>query len=90
MWGFWDGAHWQSKAPLFTKDWELKPAGKAYRDLVLGQWWGRGEGKTGSDGVFNFRGTQGDYELSVDGKGGKALSELSILPEGTAVTVTLK
>jgi endo-1,4-beta-xylanase len=83
MWGFWDGAHWHNAAPIFTKDWELKPTGKAYRDLVLGAWWTNAKGKTGDDGIYSVRGFQGDYSLKVGGK----TQEISLSPGGSAVTV---
>ena len=50
MWGFWDGAHWKNNAPLYRRDWSLKPAGAAYRDLVLKTWRTDASGKTGADG----------------------------------------
>jgi GH35 family endo-1,4-beta-xylanase len=90
MWGFWDGAHWHGEAPLFTKDWELKPAGKAFKDLVRGTWWTDGEGKTDAAGVFVFRGIQGDYQLQVNGKGGKSERLVSIQPGDHPCPVTLK
>jgi len=90
MWGFWDGAHWHNKAPLLSANWDLKPAGRAYSELVKGEWWSRGAGKTGADGAFTFKGTIGDYSLEASGRGGKAAAEVSILPGGNAVTITLK
>jgi endo-1,4-beta-xylanase len=35
MWGFWDGAHWQNDAPLFNRDWSLKPSGEVFMDYVF-------------------------------------------------------
>lgn len=90
MWGFWDGAHWHQDAPLFTKDWTLKPTGKAYRDLVRGAWWTDGTGATDATGSYVFRGIQGDYQLKVKGKGGKAELSLALPPGGVDVPVTLK
>jgi len=31
MWGFWDGEHWLNDAPIYYKDWSLKPSGKVDR-----------------------------------------------------------
>jgi hypothetical protein len=90
MWGFWDGAHWHSDAPLFTKDWELKPTGKAYKELVRGVWWTDGEGVTDAGGVYVFRGIQGDYQMKVSSKAGKKETLVSIQPGGGACSVTLK
>jgi endo-1,4-beta-xylanase len=90
MWGFWDGAHWNKDAPLFTQDWELKPVGKAYQELVRGTWWTDGEGVTDEKGSYRFRGIQGDYQVKVSGKGGKWEKALSLPLEGQNVSVTLK
>jgi GH35 family endo-1,4-beta-xylanase len=90
MWGFWDGAHWHSDAPLLTKDWELKPAGKAYLEMVRGVWWTNGQGKTDERGLYVFRGIQGDYRLKVSGKGGKATRDVTLAPGGEQCPVTLR
>ncbi len=74
MWGFWDGAHHRNNAPLYRADWSLKPAGKAYRDLVFGQWWTEAEGKTDAEGDYSTRGFFGDYEVSVTA-GGKTVTQ---------------
>jgi len=56
MWGFWDGRHWLHNGPIFRKDWSLKPSGRAYKDLVLNQWWTNKRGKTSENGIFSTRG----------------------------------
>lgn len=90
MWGFWDGAHWNHDAPLFTKDWELKPSGKAFKELVRGAWWTDGEGVTDEKGAFVFRGIQGDYQLQVKAKAGKKEQAVSVRPGTNDCPVTLK
>jgi GH35 family endo-1,4-beta-xylanase len=59
MWGFWDGAHWKQKAPIFNRDWTLKPSGQAYLDLVFKEWWTDASGTAGADGSYQVRGFQG-------------------------------
>lgn len=67
MWGFWEGAHWRPRAAMFGRDWREKPMARAYRDLVLKDWWTDLSGTTGPDGAFAGRGFIGDHEASVDG-----------------------
>ncbi len=90
MWGFWDSVHWKKNAPLFHQDFSPKPALKYYKDLVFGKWWTKATGKTDAKGVYQVRGFQGDYELSVK-KAGKAAPIVKAVldADGTAVTVTL-
>lgn len=65
MWGFWDGSHWLNNAPLFYKDWSLKPSGQVYKDLVTNLWWTTKSGVTDDEGVYSFRGYKGTYEGTV-------------------------
>ena len=65
MWGFWDGAHWRSDAPLFRQDWSLKPSGEAFLDLVFDEWWTRAQGHADQDGVWLVSGHEGTYEVST-------------------------
>jgi endo-1,4-beta-xylanase len=65
MWGFWDGSHWKSNAPLYAKDWSEKPAGRSYRELVLGKWRTLASGKSDATGAFATRGFLGEYEITV-------------------------
>jgi endo-1,4-beta-xylanase len=65
MWGFWDENHWKKNAVMYNEDWTLKPGGKAYKDLVLGQWKTQAEGNTNAKGTFETRGFKGEYEIVV-------------------------
>lgn len=69
MWGFWDGLHWKNNAPLFRKDWSLKPSGKAWMDLVFNQWWTNAQGTTSAAGQYKTRGFLGDYEITATAGG---------------------
>ena len=66
MWGFWDGAHWHSNAPMFYQNWTLKPAGEAFIDLVFNQWWTEQSGLTNANGEFHLRGFKGTYKVTID------------------------
>lgn len=95
MWGFWDGAQFQSRAPIFADDFSLKEGGKVWEKLVLGDWWTTYSGTTGAQGSINVRGFLGDYEVtaevgSASGSGQKASQQFTLTKEGTAVTLTLQ
>jgi hypothetical protein len=89
MWGFWDGAHWKNNAPLYAKDWSEKPAGRAYRELVLGEWSTRASGKSDRAGSFATRGFLGDYEVSAASGARKKATRATLGPGDSAVTVIL-
>lgn len=89
MWGFWDGAHWKRNAPLFRRDWSLKPSGQVWRDLVYDQWWTRAEGVTDERGRFEVRGFLGDYEVEVSAGGQSQKTTLRLSREGARVKVEL-
>jgi GH35 family endo-1,4-beta-xylanase len=89
MWGFWDGAHWKSNAPLYRRDWSLKPAGLAYRDLVLGAWHTDERGQTDGQGVWTTRGFLGDYVIEVQVGGRQASVRAKLSAGGARVSVTL-
>jgi hypothetical protein len=90
MWGFWDGAHWKHNAPLYRKDWSLKPAGVAFRDLVLKTWRTDEAGKTGLDGVLATRGFFGDYDVEVRASGKQKTVKTTLGAPGAVVTVVLE
>ncbi|HEX6274486.1 MAG TPA: endo-1,4-beta-xylanase [Polyangiaceae bacterium] len=89
MWGFWDGSHWKSNAPLYGKDWAEKPAGRAYRDLVLGRWRTRASGKTDAKGAFATRGFHGEYEITVTAGARKKATRTVLGPGGSSSVVIL-
>jgi endo-1,4-beta-xylanase len=82
MWGFWDGAHYRGNAPLYRRDWSLKPAGQAYRDLVLHDFRTNEAGLTDAEGSFKVRGFLGSYELTVN-SGGRVTKKTVELTAGT-------
>ena len=90
MWGFWEGQHWRPSAAIFDKEWNLRPHGQAYRDLVYGKWWTRETGKTAADGAFKVRGFNGDYAVTVTGPDGKQQQTTATLSsDGEELIVTL-
>jgi GH35 family endo-1,4-beta-xylanase len=65
MWGFWEGRHWRPEAALYRRDWSLKPAAKAWEDLVFGEWWTNVDASVDEHGRATVRGFKGDYEVRV-------------------------
>ena len=82
MWGFWDGNHWCGSAPIFDKDWNLKPSGRVFEDLVHRKWRTALEGKTSEKGCFTGRGFYGTYRLRAETAAGRSLIyEFTLEPE---------
>jgi hypothetical protein len=81
MWGFWDGIHWKSNAPMYRQDWSLKPSGEAIRELLLKTWSTDIEGTTDAEGTFSTCGFLGEYEIQVS-TAGKTISTNAQLKGG--------
>ena len=65
MWGFWDGNHWKSNAPIFNLDWSLKPSGQAFIDKVFHEWWTSETLTSNAEGMVNARVFKGEYIISI-------------------------
>lgn len=89
MWGFWDGAHWHKNAPLYRKDWSLKPAGAAYRQLVLETFRTNVVGKTDSGGAYAARAFFGSYEVEVKRGNQRKVARLELTADSPVLTVQL-
>jgi GH35 family endo-1,4-beta-xylanase len=89
MWGFWDGNHWLGDAPIYDRDWNLKPSGRAWIDLVHNQWWTRDEGPTNPSGEFRTRGFLGDYAVSVSLGDRRVNAPTRLARDGRTLTLTL-
>lgn len=89
MWGFQDDAIWTGNAPLFNRDWSLKPAGTVWMDCVFKQWWSDADGVTDVDGGFATRAFTGDYVVQVVHRGKVETVETSLPQEGRALKVAV-
>ena len=89
MWGFWDTDHWKNNSPIYRKDWTLKPAGQAYRDLVLGQWRTKVQGETNDSGTYVTRGFLGEYDVTVRSGGKQKVVQAALIASGTQINVAL-
>lgn len=85
MWGFWDGNHWLGNAPLYTRDWTLKPAGRVWMDYVFDRWWTSSNAVTGDDGSADVRAFKGEYDVTVSYGGQVRTERLSLLDDGEVV-----
>ncbi len=65
MWGFWAGRHWLPDAAPWAENWNIRPSGQAYLDLVRGEWWTQESGQTDSTGAWTTRGFKGQYRVTI-------------------------
>ncbi|MBI4977706.1 MAG: endo-1,4-beta-xylanase [Spirochaetes bacterium] len=89
MWGFWEGRHWFPERALWRKNWDIKPCGQAWLDLVKLKWWTDVKGATDMNGSIAARGFLGDYEITVTAGGKKKTVRSSLPKDGATVSVTL-
>lgn len=90
FWGFWEGQMYYKQAALFTKDWKIKPNGKAYQDLVLKQWWTDEQLSTNDKGAIQTRGFQGEYLISVTHQGMLSKQSISLGDKGASIVIHLE
>ena len=70
MWGFWDGTLTNERSIMYDNDWNIREAGKVYRDLVYNKWWTRNEASlTDESGKASINGFYGDYDVTVNVNG---------------------
>lgn len=90
MWGFWEGRMANPDGALFDLQWNLKPNGQQYQDLVLNQWWTDQSGTSDKLGQFSLRGFKGSYAVRAIHNGQTFLFEDLILgDEGLSQTLVL-
>jgi endo-1,4-beta-xylanase len=66
VWGFWTGRHWRPDAAFYDDDWNIRPHGKVWKELVFDKWWTPVTTvTTGGDGIARFEGYLGDYKYRV-------------------------
>jgi hypothetical protein len=75
---------------MYDDDWNIKPNGKAWEDLVCKTWKTDETGKTGKSGEYKTRAYTGYYEVTVktpDGRWGKMTFPLD--KDGNSVSIKL-
>jgi len=78
MWGFWDGAHWGSNAPLYYSNWQPKPTHAVFTDLIFNQWWTDSTLTTDANGNLSLRGFKGDYKITATLNGVDVVANLEL------------
>jgi len=76
-------------APLYRRDWSLKPAGAAFRALVLEKWRTNETGQTGPDGSFGTRAFLGDHVIDVRVGARQKVVRARLAAPGAVVTVVV-
>lgn len=89
MWGFWDSSHWRGEAPLFDADWNLKPSGQAYLDLVFDAWWTDEQVQTNAEGNAAVRGVLGEYQVKATYQGVSNSREAILTRGGATIEMVL-
>lgn len=89
VWGFWEGQHWKPNGAYFRRDWTVKPAGQAWMDLVLKEWWTTAAGQTDRRGELTARGFLGEYDIVVRHRGQTRTAAAALPREGATVTIAL-
>jgi len=91
IWGFWEGWMWMPQGALIDRNWNLRPNGRVWLDLVERQWRTDVRTRTERDGHVRVRGFTGRYEVvatTPDGRAGRTVVDLG--RAGGTATVTVR
>ncbi len=70
MWGYCDGPNKNAHRPFYDSEWNIKPAGLVFQDLVYNKWWTKdAKATTDAEGKATLRGFYGDYDVTVTANG---------------------
>lgn len=89
LWGFWEGRHWRPNAALWRKNWDIKPAGQVWLDLIHSQWRTRAKGTSDLKGRFEASGFLGEYTLTVAHENRRKTHVFALSKNSPMVTITL-
>ncbi len=87
MWGFWDGDHWLGSAPLFDRNWVLKPSGAVWRELRR-KWTTNVTLRADASGMARARVFKGTYNLRVVDAAGKVCRSTGKVLTPTTLTLS--
>lgn len=90
QWGFWAGSHWIPSAALWDKDWNIRPEGKVFTELVSKTWATNAEGLTAINGEYKIRGFNGNYEITVKKENRQAVQQAILGSDGKTITIKLQ
>jgi GH35 family endo-1,4-beta-xylanase len=65
IWGAWDGTQWRNNGPIFEDNWEIKPSGHAWLDLVHGKWSNDTVTMTDASGSFTIDAYKGIHKITL-------------------------
>lgn len=82
QWGFWEPMHWKPQAALWRTNWMPKPAGEVFIDLVRRQWWTDESLVANDQGECQLRAFLGRYLVTVEHRGDRTTTELSLSDAG--------
>lgn len=88
-WGFWEGKMANPDGAFFDTNWNLKPNGQEYLDLVFSDWWTTENGNTDGSGAYGVRGFKGDYQIVVDYQGQQFVFDEILSDGGLDLTVVI-
>jgi hypothetical protein len=89
MWGFWAGSHWRgSNAAIVDLNWTLNEAGQRYQSLMT-EWTTVTNETANGNGVFDFRGFHGNYDITLTPPGGEPTLRRLTLDPGAGTNVVL-
>jgi len=90
VWGFWEKRHWIPNAAFYRADWTLRPAGRAWLDLVQNRWRTDAEGITDAQGRWTVRGFHGDYEITLPDANASEPVKASLRSSGAEARVVVR
>lgn len=65
-WGFWAGQHWLPEGAYYDIDWNIRPHGEVWKDLVFNQWWTKKTDlTTNAEGKIQVEGFLGTYKYTI-------------------------
>lgn len=88
-WGFWEGCMYQPKAAMVDSNFNLKPNGEVWRDMIYNEWWTDESGATGADGSYAVRAFMGDHNVTVQVGDAVYSTAIELDKDGAAVRVVL-
>lgn len=65
-WGFWAGQHWLPEGAYYDINWNIRPHGEVWKDLVFNQWWTKKtDHTTDAEGKIQVEGFLGTYKYTI-------------------------
>lgn len=86
-WGFWAGQHWKPEAAFWDEEWNLRPHGEAFLELISETWWTNEDLNSDGNGVASTRAFLGEYDLEISYNGKTIKAGISHGTHKSTVTV---